>query len=77
MKIGETWKYRHWVANLIDGNLGGYMNTTDLAPISLVRVLITNIDHDIVWFREFNTEDSEHNIKRETFVQIFEKVYVI
>jgi hypothetical protein len=78
MKINEIWKYKHWVVNLIDGQMDIYVsvgNSVDLSPAELVRVLITNIEHDVVWFREINTEDSEHNIKREAFIQIFEKVY--
>ena len=75
MKIGEIWKYKEWVAKLIDQNLCDYIEGADTASTSLIRVKITKIDHDVVWFREFRSQDTEHNIKREAFVQIFEKVY--
>ena len=75
MKIGEIWKYRHWVCKMIDDNLGDYLENADYSPTAAVRIKITKIDHDIVWFMEFREQESEHNIQREAFVQIFEKVY--
>jgi len=75
MKTGEIWKYRQWVAKLIDENMKDYLGGPDLASTAQIRIKITKIDNDVVWFREFREQDSEHNIKRETFVQIFEKVY--
>lgn len=75
MKIGEIWKYKQWVVRLIDNNLYDYNDNADFSPTSQVRVRITKINRDIVWFMEYKSQESEHNIKREAFVQIFEKVY--
>ena len=72
MKIGEVWKYKNWVCSLMDENSE---DTTEGFSLGVVRIEITNLRNGIVWFREFSAEDSEYSIKREAFVQIFEKVY--
>ena len=75
MKIGEIWKYKNWVCSLIDDNLKEYNPPSNTFAMGMVRIEITNLQNDVVWFREFTTEDSEYSIKREAFIQIFEKVY--
>lgn len=75
MKIGEIWKYKNWVCILIDENLKDYNPPSNKFSMSAIRIEITNLHGEVVWFREFSAEDSEYSIRRENFIQIFEKVY--
>ncbi len=74
MKVGEVWKYKNWLTHMVDEAIREFNPHVNITAAS-IRVVIINIRGDVVWFREFNTEESEYNIKRESFIQIFEKVY--
>lgn len=72
MKSGEVWRYKNWLAQLIDSHL--LELTSEEVPSSFfVRVVISTICEDNVHFHEVNTTDSEYTMQRSTFVEIFEK----
>lgn len=80
MKIGETWRYKKWLAKSIDENLPEYIDVGEVRnefSTYSIRVVITDIvesgEDDIVWFREINTNDEEYSMSRKAFLQVFEK----
>lgn len=75
MKTGEIWKYKNWVCNLVDKTTNEYNESAGGISLDAVRVEIIALREEIVWFKEIRLEDSEFMVNRETFVQIFEKIY--
>lgn len=70
MKSGEVWRYKNWLANLIDSHLA---DVSEEFPSSfLIRVQIKRLEHDNVVFKDV-VVDSEYAMQRATFVEIFEK----
>ncbi len=82
MKIGETWRYKKWLAKSIDDNLPEYVdvdvgNINDGFSTYSIRVVITAIvghdDDDIIFFKEVSSYDDEYSMSRKAFLQVFEK----
>lgn len=71
MKSGEVWKYKNWLANLIDSHLTD-VSETEYPSSFFIRVRIKRLENDNVVFKDV-VSDPEYAMQRATFVEIFEK----
>ena len=73
MRVGEIWKYKSWLVNLINNNIHPFMSKKML-PAETIRIVVKKIKNDNIQFSEINST-KKYSIKRESFIQIFEKDY--
>lgn len=72
MKCGEIWRYKGWLAQMIDSHMRE-LGEEDYVPSIYARIVINEIQNECVLFHEMNTQDHQYMMQRATFVQIFEK----